>query len=299
MKNTIGMTMVLMFINKLETSGNQANSCRHTAPITAQLTFLDADNQPSEKASIGDQLHLVVTSEQAGPHNMMVTECVATRVGGEGEAVPFTIIDNGCPRYPALVGPVEQDFDKNRLKAEMKAFRLDGSYDIQIQCTIMFCAGPNGCPPSNCLDSGTNELFMSHGRRKRSIGQLLEEEQQQTAETLSAIIRVLAEGEQEEEVERFYNRTGNRAFSYKIAGNGNATHNRTTSSQHRRRQQQQNVQRQSISPDMVCLADSLFISTVVSMSMICLMLSALIVIWGCHSLRKGHTDDGTGAKLPK
>lgn len=52
-----------------------------------------------------------------------------------------------CPRYPALVGPVEQDFDKNRLKSDMKAFRLDGSYDIQIQCTIMFCAGPNGCPP--------------------------------------------------------------------------------------------------------------------------------------------------------
>ena len=35
----------------------------------------------------------------------------------------------------------------------MKAFRLDGSYDIQIQCTIMFCAGPNGCPPVRKIDS--------------------------------------------------------------------------------------------------------------------------------------------------
>lgn len=26
---------------------------------------------------------------------MMLTECIATRVGGEGEPVPFTIIDNG------------------------------------------------------------------------------------------------------------------------------------------------------------------------------------------------------------
>jgi hypothetical protein len=34
----------------------------------------------------------VVSSEQAGPHNMMLT---ATRVNGEGEAAPFTIFDNG------------------------------------------------------------------------------------------------------------------------------------------------------------------------------------------------------------
>lgn len=55
-------------------------------------------------------------------------------------------IDLSCPRYPALVGPVEQDFEKNRLKSDVRAFRLDGSYDVQIMCTVMFCAGPNGCP---------------------------------------------------------------------------------------------------------------------------------------------------------
>jgi hypothetical protein len=64
-------------------------------PITAVLSFLDAEEQPLQKASIGDPIFLVVSSEQAGPHNMMLTECTATRVGGEGEAVPFTIIDNG------------------------------------------------------------------------------------------------------------------------------------------------------------------------------------------------------------
>lgn len=101
-----------------------------------------------------------------------------------------------------MVGPVEQDFDKNRLKADMKAFRLDGSYDVQIQCTVMFCAGPNGCPPSNCLDSGTNELFVSHGRKKRSI--LSSGQEDRTAETLSAIIRVLAEGEDESDGDKFY-----------------------------------------------------------------------------------------------
>ncbi|CAK5047174.1 unnamed protein product [Meloidogyne enterolobii] len=87
-------------------------------PITATLSFLDADGQPLQQASIGDPLFMVVSSEQAGPHNMMLAECTAIRVGGEGEAVPFTIIDNGCPRYPALCGPVEQDFEKNRLKAD-------------------------------------------------------------------------------------------------------------------------------------------------------------------------------------
>ncbi|PIO64851.1 PAN domain protein [Teladorsagia circumcincta] len=47
---------------------------------------------------------------------------------------------------------------------------------------------------SNCLDSGTNELFMSHGRKKRSA----QPTEGQSEETLSAIIRVLAKGEEEE-----------------------------------------------------------------------------------------------------
>uniref|UniRef100_A0A7E4V2B5 PAN domain protein n=1 Tax=Panagrellus redivivus TaxID=6233 RepID=A0A7E4V2B5_PANRE len=223
-------------------------------PITAVLSFLDAEDQPLGKAAIGDQIQLVVTSDQAGPHNMMITECTANRVGGEGDTLPFTIIDNGCPRYPALVGPVEQDFDKNRLKSDMKAFRLDGSYDIQIQCTIMFCAGPNGCPPSNCLDSGTNELFVSHGRRKRDV---IDSSEQQTAETLSAIIRVLAAGEQEE-----------------AALSGNAT------------KDSYDIELTGINADMLCLSEVWFVSMVVSMSVLCLLLSALIIVWGCASIHR-------------
>ena len=198
-------------------------------------------------------------------------------MGGEGEAVPFTIIDNGCPRYPALCGPVEQDFDKNRLRADMKAFRLDGSYDVQIQCTIMFCAGPNGCPPSNCLDSGNNELFTSHGRRKRRsipASTMAAADQQQTAETLSAIIRVLAEGEHDEEVERFYNQTANNRVHYRMFNNKSSSGE---------------PQLESVNDQLVCMADSWFVSMVASMSMVCLMLSALIVIWGCHWLQTGQS----------
>ncbi|KAI1732632.1 PAN domain-containing protein [Ditylenchus destructor] len=256
-------TVVVTTIFEAGEANTQVLDVGTPPPITAQLEFLDANDQPLQKASIGDQIKLVVSSEQAGPHNMMLTECIATRVGGEGDAVPFTIIDNGCPRYPALVGPVEQDFEKNRLKSDIKAFRLDGSYDVQIQCTIMFCAGPNGCPPSNCLDSGTNELFVSHGRKKRSIQSV--DEEQQTAETLSAIIRVLAEGEEEAEVERFYN-----------SHNSSNAYNNANSINH--------DMIEDVS-ELVCMADAWFVSMVVSMSMVCLFLSALIVIWGCQSLR--------------
>lgn len=72
-------------------------------PVTATLSFLSADNEPLEKASIGDAIQMVVTSEQAGPHNMMLTECTATRVGGEGDAVPFTIIENGLEQHLFLL----------------------------------------------------------------------------------------------------------------------------------------------------------------------------------------------------
>lgn len=68
-------------------------------PVTATLSFLSTDDEPLEKASIGDAIQMVVTSEQAGPHNMMLTECTATRVGGEGDAVPFTIIENGLVQH--------------------------------------------------------------------------------------------------------------------------------------------------------------------------------------------------------
>ncbi|MCP9266492.1 hypothetical protein DINM_022054 [Dirofilaria immitis] len=201
-------------------------------PVTATLSFLSADDEPLEKASIGDAIQMVVTSDQAGPHNMMITECTATRVGGEGDAVPFTIIENGCPRYPALVGPVGQDFEKTA---------------SNILCQVMFCAGPNGCPPSNCLDSGTNELFMSHGRRKRNV-----DNSNQAEGTLSAIIRVLAKGEDEEVLQN--STFSNSAFSEEF--------------------------------DLVCMSEIWFISSVVSVSVVCLVLSAFIVVWGCSSLKK-------------
>ena len=42
-----------------------------------------------------------------------------------------------CPRYPALVGPVEKDFDKNRLRCDMKAFRLDGFFSLNFLSILL------------------------------------------------------------------------------------------------------------------------------------------------------------------
>lgn len=57
------------------------------------------------------------------------------------------------------------------------------------------------------MDSGSNELFISQGKRKRrSVDESINflNEERKTEETLSAIIRVLATGELEEEADNFY-----------------------------------------------------------------------------------------------
>lgn len=57
--------------------------------------FLDKNSKMVTQASIGDEINLVVKSDQAGPSNMMIMDCVANRVGGNGDSVPFKVVDNG------------------------------------------------------------------------------------------------------------------------------------------------------------------------------------------------------------
>lgn len=64
-------------------------------PVTATLMFLDKNGKTVTQASIGDEINMVVKSDQAGPGNMMIMDCVANRVGGNGDSVPFKVIDNG------------------------------------------------------------------------------------------------------------------------------------------------------------------------------------------------------------
>lgn len=81
-------------------------------PMTATLMFLDAADQTVTTTSIGaysvdylsiviqrtasgEEIILAVKSDGAGPNNMMLMDCTATRVGGNGDSVPFRVIDNG------------------------------------------------------------------------------------------------------------------------------------------------------------------------------------------------------------
>jgi len=87
---------------------------------------------------------------------------------------------------------------------------------------------------------------------------------------------VLAEGEEEEEAERFYNQTS----GYVNENVNKMLHGQATDDL----------------DSLICIADAWFISMVVSMSLVCLMLSAFIVIWGCSALRQGAAGtEGKGA----
>lgn len=111
------------------------------------------------------------------------------------------------------------------------------------------------------MDSGTNELFASHGRRKRDA-QNISENDKRTAETLSAIIRVLAEGEDDLEADDLNMKSNNTRYFTE--------------------EDEELDVLEAI--DTICLSDTMFVSTVVGMSVVCLILSAMIVIWGCQSL---------------
>ena len=87
---------------------------------------------------------------------------------------------------------------------------------------------------------------------------------------------MLAEGEEEEEAERFYNQTS----GYVNENVNKMLHGQATDDL----------------DSLICIADAWFISMVVSMSLVCLMLSAFIVIWGCSALRQGAAGtEGKGA----
>ncbi len=64
-------------------------------PVTASLMFLNQQDQMVTTTNIGEEIWMVVKSTGAGPDNMMLMDCTATRVGGTGDSVPFKVIDNG------------------------------------------------------------------------------------------------------------------------------------------------------------------------------------------------------------
>lgn len=84
----------------------------------------------------------------------------------------------------------------------------------------------------------------------RSTSLLVEGDSQ---ETLSAVIRVLAEGEDISDLSSL------------------------SPSNH-------SIPSSSLSDELVCMSEAWFISSIVSLSLLCLLLSSLIVVWGLHSM---------------
>jgi hypothetical protein len=71
-------------------------------PVTATLMFLNQQDQMVTTTNIGEEIWMVVKSTGAGPDNMMLMDCTATRVGGTGDSVPFKVIDNGYRMHIAV-----------------------------------------------------------------------------------------------------------------------------------------------------------------------------------------------------
>jgi len=138
---------------------------------------------------------------------------------------------------------------------------------------VMFCATPSGCPPSNCLDSGNNQLFQSYGRKKRSVNNndVSEKDDENTEETLSAIIRVLAAGEEPDELE-------------------------PPKAEHRSENIVQVEAR--IPEEMMCIAESSFIAIIVTVSLLCVLFSGIIVAWGCARLRANASKTAAYGRRP-
>jgi hypothetical protein len=71
-------------------------------PVSATLMFVDRNNQMVRQTAIGQEVFMVVKSDQAGPSNMMLMDCTATRAGGAGDSVPFKVVDNGYAQRARL-----------------------------------------------------------------------------------------------------------------------------------------------------------------------------------------------------
>lgn len=163
------------------------------------------------------------------------------------------------------------------------------------------------------MDGSNNQLFQSYGRRKRSNPYLLDYVggngthfdnftgssnngviKEDSQEKLSAIIRVLAEGEDaamasEERIDSpeqsFLHRSESDIFSPRVFGAlliGFSGENLIQLETH-------------ISDEMMCIAEGSFIAIIVTASLLCVLFSSIIVAWGCSKLR-GANGKGMSAK---
>uniref|UniRef100_A0AC34RIG4 ZP domain-containing protein n=1 Tax=Panagrolaimus sp. JU765 TaxID=591449 RepID=A0AC34RIG4_9BILA len=92
---------------------------------------------PVSNVFIGETLTALIQSE-VNAKRIHVNECNATRVGGrEPRPSSVKLISDGCSLMPQIIS--DMHVSENGLEASLTAFRIDGSDEIDISCSIMIC----------------------------------------------------------------------------------------------------------------------------------------------------------------
>uniref|UniRef100_A0A914I3D1 Uncharacterized protein n=1 Tax=Globodera rostochiensis TaxID=31243 RepID=A0A914I3D1_GLORO len=97
------------------------------------------DGRPVSSVYIGERLSAVVEGTDVEVDRLRVADCNATRVGGRvprPSSIP--LLDRaGCSLNPHIIGHMRRHAD--RLEASLSAFRIDGSDQIDIVCSVLVC----------------------------------------------------------------------------------------------------------------------------------------------------------------
>ncbi|TKR78182.1 hypothetical protein L596_019032 [Steinernema carpocapsae] len=111
---------------------------------TKVLLKIMKDDKPVENVFLGEKLTAIVQSD-VDASKLNVIDCNASRIGGvptDGRNKAVKLISDGCSVMPQVIGDIRRN--QNRLEATLAAFRIDGSDQIDIVCSVMVCR--DKCP---------------------------------------------------------------------------------------------------------------------------------------------------------
>ncbi|CAD5220682.1 unnamed protein product [Bursaphelenchus okinawaensis] len=104
---------------------------------TRVLLRILKNNRPVTNVYIGEKLTAVVEGD-IDANRLRVSDCNATRVGGrEPKPNSLSLIKDGCSVMPQIMGNIVKG--QNGLEAPFTAFRIDGSDQIDIVCSVVVC----------------------------------------------------------------------------------------------------------------------------------------------------------------
>ncbi|CAD5228545.1 unnamed protein product [Bursaphelenchus xylophilus] len=133
------------------------------------------NHRPVTNVYIGEKLTAVVESD-IDASRLKVSDCNATRVGGrEPKPNSVTLIKDGCSLMPQIMGNIVKG--ENGLEAPFTAFRIDGSDQIDIVCSVVVCKAKcdekePSCPPTRpkrAIDSRRGDDKITVDQRLRVL----------------------------------------------------------------------------------------------------------------------------------